>query len=99
MTRSALQVMLDVALAPVTIARMKTEELLKPHLARPFQPFSIRLGDGQSIRVTRPEVLAYARNRPTAVVYRRDGSFDFIDLSSVTGLEVRRASRRRTPRT
>jgi hypothetical protein len=67
---------------------MTTDALLERHRARPFQPFSIRLGDGQSLRVEHPEMLAYAPKGRTAVVYRRDGSFQIIDLLLVTGLDV-----------
>jgi hypothetical protein len=67
---------------------MTTEPLLKLHQARPFQPFSIRLGDGQSLPVEHPEMLAYAPRSRTAVVYRPDGSFEIIDLLLVTGLDV-----------
>ena len=71
---------------------------IKLHQARPFQPFSIRLGDGQSLRVEHPEMLAYAPRQRTAVVYRRDGSFEIVDLLLVTGLDVRpsRSSRARS---
>ncbi len=68
---------------------MTTEALYKLHQARPFQPFSIRLGDGQALRVEHPEMLSYAPKGRTAVVYRRDGSFEIVDLLLVTGLDVR----------
>lgn len=67
---------------------MTTEALYERHTARPFQPFTIRLGDGQALRVDHPEFLAYAPKGRTAVVYRRDGSFQVIDLLLVTGLDV-----------
>lgn len=67
---------------------MTTEALSKLHTTRPFQPFSIRLGDGQSIPVDHPEMLAYSPRARTAVVYMKDGSFEIVDLLLVTGLEV-----------
>ena len=67
---------------------MTTEALYKLHQARPFQRFSIRLGDGQSLPVDHPEMLAYAPKGRTAIVYLRDGSFEIVDLLLVTGLEV-----------
>ena len=71
-----------------TIFTMTTEALSKVHTTRPFQPFVIRLGDGQALPVEHPEMLAYAQKQRTAVVYRDDGSFEIIDLLLVTGLEV-----------
>lgn len=77
---------------------MTTEALLKLHQARPFQPFSIRLGDGQSLSVEHPEMLAYAAKSRTATVYQSDGDFQIIDLLRVTGLEVGRTNGRRRAR-
>jgi hypothetical protein len=70
---------------------MTTEALARLHQARPFQPFSIRLGDGQSLRVDHPEMLSYAPKGRTATVYSDDGDFQIVDLLLVTGLEVKNA--------
>ena len=67
---------------------MTTEALHKLHQVRPFQPFSIRLGDGQSLRVDHPEMLSYAPKSRLAVVHRKDGSFEIVDLLLVTELDV-----------
>ncbi|MDB5358374.1 MAG: hypothetical protein JWN24_4827 [Phycisphaerales bacterium] len=67
---------------------MTTEALSKLHTARPFQPFVIKLGDGQSLPVAHPEMLAYAPKQRTAVVALNDGSYEIIDLLLVTGLVV-----------
>lgn len=67
---------------------MTTEALYKLHQARPFQPFSLRLGDGQALKVEHPEMLSYAPKSRIAVVHRRDGSFEIVDLLLVTGLDV-----------
>ena len=67
---------------------MTTEALSKLHKAQPFQPFVIRLGDGQALPVAHPEMLAYAPKQRTASVFFEDGSFEIIDLLLVTGLEV-----------
>ena len=69
---------------------MTTDALGELHRARPFRPFSIRFGDGQSLEVRHPEMLAYAPKHRTATVYRTDGSFEIIDLLLVTGLDVAR---------
>ena len=67
---------------------MTTEALSKLHQTRPFQPFVLRLGDGQALPVDHPEMLAYAPKSRTATVYLPDGSFEIVDLLLVTGLEV-----------
>jgi hypothetical protein len=67
---------------------MTTEALHRVHTARPFRPFSLRLGDGQSLPVKHPEMLSYSPKGRTAVVYLNDGSFEIVDLLLVTGLEV-----------
>jgi hypothetical protein len=77
---------------------MTTEELHKLHTARPFQPFTIRLGDGQALPVEHPEMLAYAAKHRTATVYRADGSFEIIDLLLITGLDVHPPKRGRQGR-
>ncbi len=71
---------------------MTTEALHRLHTVRPFQRFSIRLGDGQSLQVEHPEMLAYAPKSRTATVYNRDGAFQIVDLLLVTGLQVEPAS-------
>ena len=68
---------------------MTTEEVRKLHQARPFQPFVIRIGDGQALPVDHPEFLSYSPNSRTMTVYSKDGSFEIVDLLLVTGLEVR----------
>ena len=67
---------------------MTTKELHELHSVRPFKPFSIRLGDGQSLRVDHPEMLAYFEKARTATMYQKDGSFQIVDLLLMTGLEV-----------
>jgi hypothetical protein len=67
---------------------MTTDALHKLHVARPFTPFSLRLGDGQKLPVEHPEMLAYAAKSRLATVYFKDGSFEIVDLLLVTGLEV-----------
>jgi hypothetical protein len=69
---------------------MTTEQLSKIHQTRPFDRFSIRLGDGQVLPVEHPEMLAYSPKSRTAVVYLKNGDFEIIDLLVVTGLEVHR---------
>jgi hypothetical protein len=74
---------------------MTTDSLAKFHRARPFQPFSIRMSDGQALLVEQPEFLAYSPNSRIATVFFEDGSFELVDLLHITGLEVAQNGRRR----
>jgi len=74
---------------------MTVDALRKIHTARPFQPFFLRLGDGQRLPVAHPEMLSYSPNSRLATVYLDDGSFEIVDLLLVTGLEVGANGRRR----
>ena len=78
---------------------MTTEQLYKVHTARPFKPFSIRLGDGQPLPVEHPEMLAYFEKARTATVYLKDGSFEIVDLLLITGLEVHPPRKGKSERT
>lgn len=77
---------------------MTTVEVRKLHQARPFQPFIIRLGDGQALPVDHPDFLSYAPNSRTMTVYSKYGSFEIVDLLLVTGLQVRSGAARRDKR-
>jgi hypothetical protein len=74
---------------------MTTEALYKVHTARPFVPFYLRLGDGQKLPVSHPEMLAYAPKSRLATLYLKDGSFEIVDLLLVTGLQVMPNGRKR----
>ncbi|MGA2441490.1 MAG: hypothetical protein ABSH08_11060 [Tepidisphaeraceae bacterium] len=67
---------------------MTTEALYKVHAARPFVPFYLRLGDGQKLPVSHPEMLAYSPKSRLATVYLKDGSFEIVDLLLVTVLKM-----------
>jgi hypothetical protein len=77
---------------------MTTDALYKVHTARAFVPFYLRLGDGQKLPVTHPEMLAYSPKSRLATVYLKDGSFEIVDLLLVTGLEVMPNGRKRARR-
>jgi hypothetical protein len=66
---------------------MTVEEVRKLHRSEPFHPFCIQLADGRSFDVNLPESLAInARRRFIAVAHQ--GTFDIINLSIVTSLEL-----------
>jgi hypothetical protein len=64
---------------------MIIDEVRKARDKRPFQPFLIRLADGDEITVEHPENLALDQKSRTAVC-RSGGGWDVIDLDLVTSL-------------
>ena len=76
---------------------MERESLDALHRARPFRPFTIHLGDGRSVRVTHPELLA--RGGRTLVVFEQPGNrMRIVDLMLVTELQVNGDGRTRSPK-
>jgi len=71
---------------------MKADELRALLDARPFHPFSIRLGDGRELVVDHPEFLATSPAGDIAIVFRREGGFNIVDVELVTDLEVKARS-------
>jgi hypothetical protein len=64
-----------------------TTELLQRHIHRtPFVPFTLRLADGQELRVPHPDFISHAPGTRTASVALPDGSFEYVDLLLVVGL-------------
>jgi hypothetical protein len=70
---------------------MTVEQLRKLHQARPFKPFDIHMGDGRSVPVEHPEVLAITPPGRTIAVGLADGTVETIDLLLVTSLKERPA--------
>jgi hypothetical protein len=66
---------------------MTIEQVRKLHQARPFRPFEIHMGDGRSVPVPHPEVLAIIPPGRTIVVGLADGTAEIIDLLLVTSLK------------
>jgi len=55
------------------------------------------MGDGRSLRVNRPELLARSPGGRTVIVFGEDDAFEVIDVMLVTSIEVpngKRMSRR-----
>ncbi len=67
---------------------MTVEQLRNVHGAKPFRPFTVRMGDGRSFRVDHPEFLSRSPSGRTIVVHQPDDSFGVLDLLLVTELEV-----------
>ena len=68
---------------------MTLEQLRKMHQARPFKPFDIHMGDGRSVAVDHPEVLAIIPPGRTIGVGLADGAIEVIDMLLVTSLKPR----------
>lgn len=68
---------------------MTIEQLRHLHLARPFQPFDIHLGDGRTLSLEHPEFLAQSPTGRTIVVGHSDGVMEIVDLPLIVSLEPR----------
>jgi hypothetical protein len=68
---------------------MTIEQLRRMHQTRPFQPFDIYMGDGRSVPVEHPEMLAINPPGRTIAVGHADGTFEIVDLLLVTSLKAR----------
>jgi hypothetical protein len=68
---------------------MTVERLSQVHERRPFQPFTIHLADGTSVRVRHPEFLMRtAGGRTIHVATGKSEEAEIIDLLLVTKLTV-----------
>lgn len=67
---------------------MTTEQLRRMHQAQPFQPFTIRMADGNSYHVPHREFLSISPSGRTIIVYHDDDSASIIDLLLVTELKA-----------
>jgi hypothetical protein len=65
------------------MTRAAFEESIRGHLQRkPFKPFVIEFDDGEQWVVGQPEALWYYTG-DSALYFRPDGTFDFVDSESV----------------
>lgn len=65
---------------------MESKVLRERYLARPFVPFDLNLADGRKVQVAHPEVMAIPRKGRTAIVFKQDGSFEYVDIMLVVSL-------------
>jgi len=68
---------------------MRIQELRELRDATPFRPFSIHLADGRAIPVFHRDFVMSSPNGRTVIVYRRDSSFDIVDVMLVTSLQAK----------
>jgi hypothetical protein len=67
---------------------MTTEQLQRAIHSTPFIPFTIRVADGQEIRIPHPDMIMHPPNTRTAAVGLPDGTIEILDLLLITGLVI-----------
>ena len=78
---------------------MTIDQLREVHRARPFQPFTMQLADGNEVSVPHPEFIWFhPKNARTVIVGLPNGAFKIIDLLLVASIEVGNAKPRRRKR-
>lgn len=66
-----------------------TKEAIHQHLhTSPFQPFALRLTDGERVPVPHPDFVALSQGGRTIVVMAEGENFKVLDLRLVTALEM-----------
>ncbi|HZF01279.1 MAG TPA: hypothetical protein VE344_05220 [Methylomirabilota bacterium] len=68
-------------------ADMTKETLLDIENRRPFQPYSLRLNNGDVIRVEHPEHCLVTEDEQTMVLNERGGRLKFIAVANITMVE------------
>ena len=66
---------------------MTRETLLDIDNRRPFQPYSLRLNNGDVILVERPEHCLVTEDEQTLVLNERGGHLKFIAIANITMVE------------
>jgi hypothetical protein len=64
--------------------KARIRELLQ---ARPFQPFIIRMADGQEYRIDHPDFVLAASDIPQIIIEELDGRVHFLSALLVTSVE------------
>ncbi len=78
---------------------MTIQQLREVHRARPFQPFTMQLADGNEVSVPHPEFIWFHPKNPrTVIVGLPNGAFKIIDHLLVASIEVGNAKPRRRKR-
>ena len=63
---------------------MNIEILRTVRGAKPFRPFSIHAGSGESYMIAHPEVVALSPDGEVAVVFPKPGQVNLVDVESLT---------------
>src|ERR1700676_3595709 len=67
---------------------MTSDVLKKAHQARPFQPFTIVMGDGTHYRVSHPEWMSMSQSGRIAIVHHDNDDYSILDLLLMTEVRV-----------
>jgi hypothetical protein len=67
---------------------MTVEQVRSAFHAEPFQPFVLQLSDGRQIPVHQRDFMLIVPSGRTIVVVQPDEKLDFIDLETVTNVNV-----------
>jgi hypothetical protein len=66
---------------------LKIEEILRAKNQRPFQPFRIRLTDGQEIPISHPDAVAWEdRDHPRVLMALSGGERYWIEVALITAI-------------
>ena len=68
---------------------MTVQQLRAAHKAVPFQPFTVRMADGRSFHVPRPDYMNMSPGGRTVIIYEQNEGEDFsiLDLLLMTEIE------------
>ena len=67
---------------------MTTKTIQKAVSQRPFRPFTLRLDNGQRIRVTEHERVAVHPEGKTLILFERDGGYRIVDIPLIAELQT-----------
>jgi hypothetical protein len=68
--------------------RMTTERLVSAHKAAPFRPFTLRMVDGRTYRISHPELFAYKPGTRTAVALGPKGEVEILDTMLICSIAI-----------
>ncbi|HEY3755131.1 MAG TPA: hypothetical protein VGL42_03175 [Opitutaceae bacterium] len=67
---------------------MMTDDLRQLVRQAPFRPFRLHLADGRNIEVPHPDYIFILHHEPVAIVEREGGGTEWVNLPTVTSIEV-----------
>jgi hypothetical protein len=78
---------LDAPPIPPQLTAMTAETLIDIDNRRPFQPYSLRLDNGEVVRIDKPEHCLVTEDGRTLVYNEADGKLKFIAIPNITLVE------------
>jgi hypothetical protein len=67
---------------------MTTDQFKAMLHLQPFKPFTIRMADGRTFRVSHPDFVAQSPSGRMVIVFQPDESYSVLDLLLMTKLQV-----------